>query len=307
MAPSFVDDRTPICVDFILKLLSSLQSRPDTNFGAETGPRPFIIGINGVQGAGKTTLVSALALALRDHGIHTLVCSIDDFYLTHADQVALARANPDNPLLQHRGEPGTHDVPLAASVFDALARGLPTKIPAYDKAAFSGQGDRLPESSWHSVNQPGQEPIRAIILEGWSVGFRALSPDALASRISQCNSSNSRTLHLHHPEHLALVNDRLRGYDALTDLFDAFIHIDAEDLIYVYEWRQEQEDNLRIDRGDPSAGMTPEQVVKFVDGYFPAYELYTDSLRSGIFADRPGRQLRLVVGRDRKVKHVFEI
>lgn len=38
---------------------------------------------------------------------------------------------------------------------------------------------------------------------------------------------------------------------------------------------------------------------------YPAYELYTDVLRKGIF-DEPGKQLRLVVGRDRKVKEVHK-
>lgn len=56
--------------------------------------------------------------------------------------------------------------------------------------------------------------------------------------------------------------------------------------------------------------MTEEQVEKFVDGYFPAYELYTDALREGVFKGRKGgegRQLRLVVGRDRRVREIFRI
>lgn len=68
--------------------------------------RPLIIGLNGMQGAGKTTLVAALAAALEKENTATLVCSIDDFYLTHDDQQALARENASNALLQHRGEPG---------------------------------------------------------------------------------------------------------------------------------------------------------------------------------------------------------
>lgn len=75
----------------------------------------------------------------------------------------------------------------------------------------------------------------------------------------------------------------------------------------MYGWRQEQEDHLRLDRGDPLAGMTPEQVVRFVDGYFPAYELYTEGVRKGILPDRPGCQLRMVVGKDRKVKEAIKI
>ncbi|KAJ3494247.1 hypothetical protein NLG97_g4200 [Lecanicillium saksenae] len=117
----------------------------------------------------------------------------------------------------------------------------------------------------------------------------------------------SRTLQSHKLEHLLLVNQNLRAYDTLTSLFDLFIQIDSEDTEYVYIWRAEQEDHLRLIKGDPNAGMTQEQVVHFVDGYYPAYELYTDGVRSGIFSDRPGCQLRMVVGRDRSVKQVMRI
>ena len=52
--------------------------------------------------------------------------------------------------------------------------------------------------------------------------------------------------------------------------------------------------------------MTDEQVKEFVDGYYPAYELFTETLREGVFEDK-GRQLRLVVGQDRKVVKVERI
>ncbi|POR32288.1 Uncharacterized protein TPAR_07515 [Tolypocladium paradoxum] len=295
MSQKFVDDKAPICIPFILERLKAHQ--------AASHDRPLIIGLNGMQGVGKTTLVAALAATLENDGIHTLICSIDDFYLKHEDQAALARHHADNALMQHRGEPGTHDVPLAISVFTSLIQRQPTKLPQYDKAALSGQGDRLPGTRWKAVNQPGQPPVQAVILEGWSVGFRPISPGGVEAKWK----TPSRTLQKHRLEHLLFLNERLKEYDGLTDLFDAFIHIDSEDVEYVYAWRQEQEDCLRAERGDPSAGMTPEQVVKFVDGYFPGYELYTDGVREGIFADRHGCQLRMVVGRDRKVKRAIRI
>lgn len=40
---------------------------------------------------------------------------------------------------------------------------------------------------------------------------------------------------------------------------------------------------------------------------YPAYELYTEVLRSGVFGSDSGRQLRLVVGRDRRVKEVLRL
>lgn len=99
MLTTFVDDKSPHCIPFILSRLHIHQSHaPDA---------PFFIGLNGVQGAGKTTLVRALSETLRvQAGLQTLVLSIDDLYLKHEDQIALAATHPDNPLVQHRGEPG---------------------------------------------------------------------------------------------------------------------------------------------------------------------------------------------------------
>ncbi|PHH66466.1 hypothetical protein CDD80_938 [Ophiocordyceps camponoti-rufipedis] len=176
-------------------------------------------------------------------------------------------------------------------------------IPRYDKAACGGRGDRLPRESWLSVNQPGEPAVDVVILEGWCLGFRALSDAEVEARWR----APSRTLRKHRLEHLLVVNDMLRGYEGLTDHVHAWIHVDAEDTECVYAWRQEQEDGLRVERRDPHAGMTPEQVLDFVDGYYPAYELYTPGIRAGVLPHRPGCQLRLIVGRDRAVKQVVRI
>lgn len=102
----------------------------------------------------------------------------------------------------------------------------------------------------------------------------------------------------------------MKEYDVITDTFDIFIHIDALDTQYVYEWRKEQEQSLRREKG---TGMTDEQVKIFVDGYYPAYELYLDGVREGVFKGKnseeewKGKQLRLVVGKDRRVVQVEKI
>ncbi|KAL6881349.1 P-loop containing nucleoside triphosphate hydrolase protein [Trichoderma novae-zelandiae] len=319
MPPQFIDDKSPICIPFILNRLRlhRQQAPPQDNHPPPPPPPPLLIGLNGLQGVGKSTLVAPLADALAAKGVPTLVCSIDDFYLTHDQQRKLARENPDNALWQVRGEPGTHDIPLLKSVLSSLLAHAPTSIPQYDKALFSGQGDRLPPHLWKPVNtndststsastsaSANSKPPQVIILEGWCIGFRPLPPTAL----SQKYASPSRTLQKHRLEHLLAINEKLREYDdAVNGLFDAFIHIDAEDTQYVYEWRLEQEEHLRLARGDPNAGMTKEQVGRFVDAYYPAYELYSEGLREGLFKDRPGAQLRMVVGRDRRVKQVVEI
>jgi D-glycerate 3-kinase len=197
-------------------------------------------------------------------------------------------------------------LPLALSFFQALRDGTPTKIPQFDKSAYGGQGDRVPASQWEEVNGPSQRKVKVIIFEGWSVGFRPLSENEVAQKQLSSKPDPSSTLPKNRLEDLLFVNERLKGYDGLTNMLHAFMHIDAEETKYVYEWRLEQEVQLRREKG---SGMTDEQVRAFVDGYYPAYELYTDELRKGVFKgpEDKGKQMRLIVGRDRRVKEVILI
>ncbi|KAK9234146.1 P-loop containing nucleoside triphosphate hydrolase protein [Lipomyces kononenkoae] len=306
---AIIDDKSPICIPFILKKLKEHQ---DVNGGPNSAP-PFFIGLNGVQGVGKTTLVTLLAKTLKDppYSLPVAVLSIDDLYLTHADQVALAQSNPLNPLVQHRGEPGTHDLDLASTLFTALKAEQPALIPRYDKSQFDGQGDRMDRHKWIAVNQDGQQKIKIVICEGWCVGFRALTDDEVKAKWEEskqlhqadANSSTRTTLWSLRLEDLLFVNCKLKGYDVMTNLFDAMVHLDAEDTSYVYKWRLQQEAELRQQTG---RGMTDEQVIKFVDGYYPAYELFSDKLRQGV-VNTKGCQLRLVVSKNRQVQDVFVI
>ncbi|KAK9371804.1 P-loop containing nucleoside triphosphate hydrolase protein [Lipomyces chichibuensis] len=303
-----VDDKSPICIPFILEKLKEHQ---DANGGPISAP-PFFVGLNGIQGVGKTTLVTLLAKTLQEspYSLPVSVLSIDDLYLTHDDQVALAKSHPLNSLVQHRGEPGTHDLELAASLFTALKSEQPALIPRYDKSQFNGQGDRMDKAKWISVNQEGQRKIKVVIFEGWCVGFQALTDDEVkakweeSKRVHQAELKLARTtLWSLRLEDLLFVNCMLKGYDVMTNLFDAMIHIDAVDTSYVYKWRLQQEAEMREQTG---RGMTDKEVVKFVDGYYPAYELFSDKLRQGVVKNK-GRQLRLVVRDDRKVQDIVVI
>jgi len=199
-----------------------------------------------------------------------------------------------------------------------LKENRPTAIPQYNKATFEGQGDRVPRHQWHTVNNDPDKPIRIVILEGWCIGFRPLpTPDlefkhkAAVSALNRHKSKYNGRLGHNALESIA-DNNALHEYNAITDQFDAFIHIDAADIQNIYEWRLEQEAGLRKAKG---TGMTDEQVRNFVDGYYPAYELYTETLRRGIFRrgdeqewmKSRGKQLRLIIGRDRLVREVIRI
>lgn len=153
-----------------------------------------------------------------------------------------------------------------------------------------------------------------MIFEGWSVGFRPLEPAQLETLHSQAKTQFEKSPdtykgRLGHNTRSSVedINEALRDYDALTNQFDAFVHIDAADPQYVYKWRLQQEEGLWKKKG---SGMTDEQVKNFVDGYYPSYELYTEALRQGVFGKdeyAKGRQMRLVVGQDRKVQQVIVI
>ncbi|UKZ73684.1 hypothetical protein TrVFT333_001334 [Trichoderma virens FT-333] len=259
MATPFTDDKSPICIPFIL---NRLQLHHQANASSSVG---------------KSTLVGPLAEALERKGIPTLVCSIDDFYLTHEQQLALARENPKNALWQVRGEPGTHDIPLLKSVFSSLLTHTPTSLPQYDKALFSGQGDRLPASTWKQVNQqqPPKTPSKSSSSRAGALAS-APSPPKPSPRNTPLPAELSSSIVSSTSSPSMRNSARTGGLSSSGE-------------------------------GDPNAGMTKEQVVKFVDAYYPAYELYSEGLRNGLFTDKPGAQLRMVVGRDRKVKQVIEI
>ncbi|KAL4942079.1 hypothetical protein BDV06DRAFT_212122 [Aspergillus oleicola] len=313
--PEIFDDKSEHCIPFLLARLKAHQAAHGND--PATTP-PFFLGLNGVQGAGKTVLVSTLHRTLRSapYNLAVITLSLDDLYRTHEDQVNLAKQYPDNPLLQHRGQPATHDLPLAEQVFASIRAGRETAIPQYDKSAFSGQGDRVPSDKWEVVNKDGEEKVKVLIFEGWSVGFRAWEEDVLRQKWEnavklkeELGEGYRGRLGYVKFEDVQTVNEKLRGYDGLTD--------DAQDNHFVYDWRQEQERTLRATKG---IGMTEEQVNHFVDGYYPSYELYSETLRAGAFkpvpysttASRPstgweGRQLRLIVDKGRRVQEVIKI
>lgn len=312
------DDKAQHVIPFVLDLYKRHKARFTSS---ETLPPPLIIGLTAPQGAGKSLLVSILNTSLaQDHGLPTTIFSLDDFYLPHDGLKSLAEQNPSNPLLQHRGQPSTHEIPLVKSVFSSLRENKPTAIPQFNKAAYNGFGDRVPEKDWMTVNKDPKNPIQVVLFEGWCVGFRPLPDRAVTSlhkrTVTEAQDSSAKysgRLGHNSLESVSTINTALKEYDEITSQFDGLIHIDAEDPLYVYEWRLEQEHNLIKAKG---SGMSDDEVKNFVDGYYPSYELYVDGLREGVFKtlkkdgevdDPEGRQLRLVVGKDRKVKQVDRI
>jgi D-glycerate 3-kinase len=119
---------------------------------------PVIVGINGAQGSGKSTLCKFLEVLLVEHNQRAVTLSLDDLYLTRAERQAMAR--DEHPLFATRGVPGTHDVALGHAILDALLDKRPIVLPRFDKA----NDDRA------SGGRAVDTPVEVILFEGWCVG-----------------------------------------------------------------------------------------------------------------------------------------
>ena len=217
---------------------------------------PLIYGINGPQGCGKTTLAAELVSAFSSLGKNAVSLSIDDFYLTHSEQLALAQRYPNDSLLQQRGYPGTHDVQLGTRILQGLRNlgaGEILACPVYDKSLFQGQGDRLPEAKWKKV----KGPVDVIFFEGWMLGFSEVAESELPS------------------QELKGVNRFLGEYVEWTRLLDAFIQLMPREIEFVVNWRIEAEEKMKA---QGRSGMSSDEIRRYIEKFLPAYRLYLPRL-----------------------------
>jgi D-glycerate 3-kinase len=91
------------------------------------------------------------------------------------------QANPDNALLQYRGNAGSHDLGLGTATLEALVAATSpdtaVAVPRYDKSQNAGRGDRAPQDAWPQV----KGPVDVVLFEGWMLGFAPIQADAAAA------------------------------------------------------------------------------------------------------------------------------
>ncbi|KAI0560957.1 Phosphoribulokinase/uridine kinase [Gracilaria domingensis] len=207
-------------------------------------PRPFILGFCCPQGGGKTTMTTFMETLLRAAGKTVQIASLDDFYVTNAEQRQIAAKYPDNRLMQYRGMPGTHDLELLNTTLDALRRGQDVSIPRYDKTAFNGRGDRAPESDWKHIS----ETTDVVLFEGWCLGFEPVP-------YTQLNDQD-----------LSVVNDALHEFVHMYKRFDGMFIIEIGNMDWVFDWRLQAERGTRAS-GRP--GLSDDQVRDFGEAAIP--------------------------------------
>ncbi|HIK32390.1 MAG TPA: glycerate kinase [Oscillatoriales cyanobacterium M59_W2019_021] len=246
--------------------------------------RPFVRGVLGGQGMGKTTLATMLTTILAELGYRTIGLSIDDLYKTHADRQRLKAADPR---FIRRGPPGTHDIELGIEVLDRLRRGetAPIAIPRFDKSLWNGDGDRAEPELVTGVD--------IILFEGWFVGAQPVEPSAFDNPphpiVTEADKAFARE-----------TNERLRDYLPLWERIDRLMVLYPTDYRLSLPWRQQAE-HQAIAQG--KAGMTDEEIEEFV-GYFWK-SLHPDLFIAPLVEDGNRVDLVVTVNPDRTFGQIY--
>lgn len=206
--------------------------------------RPYVQGLLGVQGTGKTTWGVVLGLLLELRGLRLVSLSLDDYYLTFEERRQLAVERPE---LRWRGPPGTHDITLACADLDALRRGEGRQLTRFDKALEGGQGDRVP-GEWVDANA-----VDIVLFEGWCVGLRPLAVPLLALPDARAAEDDA--------DFATASNAALTDYLRLWERLDGLWVLKPEDYTQSLRWRQEAEQKLRAAGG---GGMSDAEIADFV-------------------------------------------
>mgnify|MGYP001318124805 CR=1 FL=1 len=199
----------------------------------------IMIGVQGVQGSGKSTAVQKLC---REDSKNYGYISLDDFYLPQSEIQDKFEKTQDNAY-QYRGNPGTHDIELLVYVLKTLRSGNAVHIPKYNKYAHEGKGDR--EKKWKTV-----KPKRIIFVEGWCIGFAPI----------------------HSMSH---VDNSLIAYAHILNYLDGLFIMVPPYLNIVYKWREEAEEKARMTNQN---AMSSSEIISFVDIYMTTYNTYLDNM-----------------------------
>ncbi|MCQ2225659.1 MAG: hypothetical protein MJZ14_08080 [Paludibacteraceae bacterium] len=218
-----------------------------------------IIGVNGAQGAGKTTFGTLLKVVLEKAlGLKVVQFSIDDIYLSHAERRKLAEEV--HPLLATRGVPGTHDVKLGEDTLDALCKAGAkdiTLIPRFNKA----MDDPYPRSEWEQFM--GRPDV--IIFDGWFMGAVEQKETDLLTPVNALEREEDP-----YCVWRRYVNSQLKdNYKSLFNRLDLLVMLKVPSFDKVYEWRALQEEKLRIKtQGQKNLRvMSDEELNRFISHY----------------------------------------
>ena len=234
--------------------------------------KPFIIGLAGGQGSGKTTISSILSIILKKYfKLSVFVISIDDFYKTRKDRRILSKNK--HPLLITRGVPGTHDINLMLNFFKKIkSKKFNTfEVPRFNKSI----DDRYKKSLWYRIKSKPD----VIIFEGWCVGAKAQSISQLKKPINSLEKKYDQRV-----KWRKYVNNQLKTkYKDLFKQLDGLLYLKAKNFNLLKEWRLKQERKLWIQTKIKKnlKIMSSEDVINFMQTYQRiTQQMFKDALKS---------------------------
>ena len=212
---------------------------------------PLVVGINGAQGSGKTTLCLFLEALLKRRSLRAVTLSLDDLYLPRSQREHLAKEV--HPLFATRGVPGTHDPGLGLSIVEDVLAGRAFDLPRFDKAT----DDRAPGTERISG------PVDVLLLEGWCVGAKPQDAAALARPVNALEEEED-------PDGIwrGVVNQWLAAdYAGLFDQIDLLVMLRVESFEAAKRNRALQEAKLRSRHPSASGPMDDTALDRFMQHY----------------------------------------
>ena len=251
--------------------------------------KPFIVGLSGGQGTGKTTISSIMSIILKKYfKLNIFKISIDDFYKTRKERFLLSKKIHN--LLKTRGVPGTHDTNIILDFLNKVKHKnfKPLKLPKFNKAT----DDRFKKELWYSINKRPD----VIIFEGWCIGARPQKNYQLKKHINSVEKLNDQNLIWR-----KYVNYQLKkNYRKLFNQLNCLLYLKAKNFNLLQKWRLKQErklltfskeyKNLKI--------MNKKEVINFMK----TYERITENM----FKDAPKyASIILNLNSNHQIKSVF--
>jgi len=220
--------------------------------------KPYIVGLAGGQGTGKTTISSIISIILRKYfKLNVFTISIDDFYKTRKERLILSQKV--HPSLMTRGVPGTHDANIMLDFFKRVKRKKfrSLKLPKFNKAI----DDRCIKKLWHSIKKRPD----VVIFEGWCVGAKAEKNNTLIKPVNFLEKINDKKLTWR-----KFVNKQLQSkYKQLYDQLNCLLYLKSNNFSLLKKWRIKQEKKLRLKnkRSNNHKIMNNKEVIKFMQTY----------------------------------------
>ena len=230
-------------LDFVMRTVFPLEEK--------RGVQSIVCGIAGAPGSGKSTLAHEIQRVLQSQKRRCVIFSLDDYYVCRVERLKLAQKV--HALLDVRGVPGTHDLPLLFEHVEAEFTGKVYAKPKFDKL----KDDRVGQTA-----VTGQRP-EIILVEGWCVGVLMEPASSLLIARNTMEAEED-------PDCLwrRYVNTQIAAYEKYWSRFNSRVYLKSPSFEAVVRWRLEQEESNVMETGaDLSSGMNRDEVTRFLLHY----------------------------------------